>query len=44
MRLTAWVGEGDRLAEFGDTEPQMPQGAELRELDAVAAGDATGDE
>ena len=33
-RLTAWVRGGERLAELGDAEPEMPESIEDRQQDA----------
>jgi hypothetical protein len=45
-QLTVWARESERLAAFGDTEPEMPGSVEDREQDAweplVAIADAAG--
>ena len=45
-QLTAWAREGERLAELGDVEPDMPESVEDRQQDAweplLAVADAAG--
>jgi hypothetical protein len=45
-QLTAWAREGERLAELGDVEPEMPETIEDRQQDAweplIAVADAAG--